>query len=124
MHALQLAYLIGPSDQEGNGFTELHGDDMGGAGAASTGGALSASVTTWATFHVLRFLLLTILSVCEPIVRIVLSLLSLAGLFTVGLYYFGGSPRLKVSFGVLLEFSLGCALVLALYERLIGFLKR
>ncbi len=56
--------------------------------------------------------------------RVVLSLLSLAGLFTAGLYYFGGSPGLKVSYGILLAFSLGCALALAVYEGLLGMLKR
>ena len=81
-------------------------------------------VTVWTLLQVLRVVLLAVLGVCEPIVRVVLSLLSLAGLFTVGLYYFGGSPGLKVSYGILLAFSFGCALVLALYEGLLGMLKR
>jgi len=80
--------------------------------------------TVWALLQVLRVVLLAVLGVCEPIVRVVLSLLSLAGLFTAGLYYFGGSPGLKVSYGILLTFSFGCALVLALYEVLLGMLRR
>jgi hypothetical protein len=32
---LQLAYLIGPSGQENNGFTEFHDGDTSGVGAAS-----------------------------------------------------------------------------------------
>lgn len=86
--------------------------------------ATLVGVTVWALSHVLRVVLLALLGVCEPIVRVALSLLSLAGLFTAGLYYFGGSPGLKVSYGILLAFSFGCALVLALYEGLLGMLKR
>ena len=86
--------------------------------------ATLGGVTVWALLHVLRLVLLVVLGVCEPIVRVVLSLLSLAGLFTAGLYYFGGSPGLKVSYGILLTFSFGCALVLALYEVLLGMLRR
>ncbi|MFL6602866.1 MAG: hypothetical protein ACJ8R9_16260 [Steroidobacteraceae bacterium] len=86
--------------------------------------ATFVGVTVWALLHVLRLLLLAVLGVCEPIVRMGLSLLSLAALFTAGLYYFGGSPGLKVSYGILLTFSFGCALALVLYEGLLGLLKR
>ncbi len=86
--------------------------------------ATLVGATVWALLHVLRVVLLAILGVCEPIVRVVLSLLSLGGLFTAGLYYFGGSPGLKVSYGILLAFSFGCALVLTLYESLVDMLSR
>jgi hypothetical protein len=86
--------------------------------------ATLAGVTVWALLHVLHLMLLAVLGVCEPIVRVVLSLLSLAGLFTAGLYYFGRSPVLKVSHGILLALSFGCALALAMYEGLLGMLKR
>ena len=86
--------------------------------------ATLVGVVAWTLLRVLRVMLLAVLGVCEPIVRVALSLLSLAGLFTAGLYYFAGSPGLKVSYGILLSFSFGCALVLALYEGLLGFLKR
>jgi hypothetical protein len=86
--------------------------------------ATLVGVTVWALLHVLRLVLLAVLAVCELNVRVALSLLSLAGLFTAGLYYFGGSPGLKVSYEILLAFSFGCALILALYEGLLGMLKR
>jgi hypothetical protein len=54
--------------------------------------AALVGVAAWALLHVLRAVLLAVLGVCEPIVRMALSLLSLAGLFTAGLYYFAGSP--------------------------------
>jgi hypothetical protein len=72
----------------------------------------------------LRVALLAVLGICEPVVRVVLSLLSLAGLFTAGLCYFAGSRGLKVSYGILLAFSFCCALALALYEALLGMLER
>jgi hypothetical protein len=90
---------------------------IGVAGAA-------VAVTVWALFHLLRLFLLGVLGICEPIVRAVLSLLTLAGLFTAGLYYFAGSPGLRVSYGILLAFSFCCALALALYEALLGVLGR
>ena len=80
--------------------------------------------TVWTLLNLVRMVLLAVLGLCEPIVRVGLSLLSLAGLFTAALYYFAGSPGLKVSYGVLLGFSFGCALALALYERLLDILKR
>jgi len=86
--------------------------------------ATLVGATVWALLHVLRLALLVLLGVCEPIVRVLLSLISLAGLFTAGLYYFGGSPGLKVSYGILLAFSFCCALALALYEALLGMLER
>jgi hypothetical protein len=81
-------------------------------------------VTVWALLQALRLMLLAVLGIFEPIMRVALSLLSLAALFTAGLYYFAGSPGLKVSYGILLAFSFGCALALALYEGLLGMLKR
>jgi len=81
-------------------------------------------VTVWALLHALRMVLLAVLGLCEPIVRVVLSLLSLGALFTAGLYYFGGSPGLKVSYGILIAFSCGCAVILGLYEALLGVLER
>jgi hypothetical protein len=86
--------------------------------------ATLVEVMVWALLHLLRLVVLAVLVICEPIFRVVLPLLSLAALFTAGLYYFGGSPGLKVSYGTLLGFSLGCVVVLALYEGLVGLLKR
>jgi hypothetical protein len=40
------------------------------------------------------------------------------------LYYFGGAPGLKVSYGILLTFSFACALFLVLYEGLLDALRR
>ncbi|MBS0422548.1 MAG: hypothetical protein JSR66_32875 [Proteobacteria bacterium] len=86
--------------------------------------ATVVELTVWTLLHLSRLLLLGVLAICEPIVRVALSLLSLGGLFTAGLYYFGGSPGLKVSYGILLAFSACCALALALYEALLGMLER
>ena len=96
------------------------------SGARQSGVVLATlmGVTVWALLNLVRMVLLAVLGLCEPIVRVGLSLLSLAGLFTAALYYFAGSPGLKVSYGILLSFSFGCALVLALYEGLLGILKR
>ena len=94
---------------------------------ARRGAALLATLvrmTAWALFHVLRVVLRAVLGICEPVVRVALSLLSLAGLFTAGLYYFAGSPGLNVSYGILLAFSFGCALLLALYETILDVLQR
>jgi hypothetical protein len=57
-----------------------------------------------------------ILRTFEPIVRWVLSFGALGGFLTVGLFYFAGPPGLKVSYGILLLFSVGCTVTLALYE--------
>ena len=90
-------------------------------------GGLVATIveaTVWALLHLLRLVLLGVLAIFEPIVRAVLSLLSLGGLFTAGLYFFAGSPGLRVSYGILIAFSLGCALLLALYEGALNVLNR
>ena len=86
--------------------------------------AALVGMTTWALLHFLRVTLLLVLGVREPIVRMVLSLLPIAGMLTAALYYFAGSPGLKVSYGISIAFSVGCALALALYERLLGMLRR
>lgn len=67
----------------------------------------------------MRVALFAVLGLFEPVVRVVLSFLSLAGFLTAGLYYFLGSPRLDVSYGILLTFAFGCALALVLYEALL-----
>lgn len=60
----------------------------------------------------------------EPVVRTVLTGLSMAALLTAGLLYFAGSPDRHVSYEILLGFALGCVLILAGYASLLRLFER
>jgi hypothetical protein len=100
----------------------VYGPCSGHRMAEAAGSVIGAAV--WALAHLLRLVLLAILGTLEPIVRVVLSFLSLTTLLTAAIAYVGGPPGLKVSYGILLTFAIGCAVALALYEMLLQALER
>jgi hypothetical protein len=66
-----------------------------------------------------RIVLFAILGICAPFVRAALSFLAAGGFLTTALFYFAGPPGHAVSYGILLAFSIGCAVMLVLYELLL-----
>jgi hypothetical protein len=70
-----------------------------------------------------RIVLFAVLGICAPFVRAALSFLAAGGLLTTALFYFAGPPGHAVSHGILLAFSIGCAVLLVLYELLLRALQ-
>ena len=98
----------------------VYGSSPASRAANSIGAVVGGCITALA--RGLGVVLFAILRTLEPLVRSVLSFGALGGFLTVGLFYFAGPPGLKVSYGILLTFSVGCAVALALYELVVDAL--
>lgn len=76
----------------------------------------------WVIWSVVRVILFAVLAMLEPVVRSVLSFAALGGFLTTALFFFAGPHDLKVSYGIQLALSIGCAVMLVLYEALLSAL--
>ena len=71
--------------------------------------------------NLVRAILFSVLSLLEPLVTGLLSLLALLGLFTAGLFHWTLPPSAPRHTGAILLVSAGCALGAALYRAITRF---
>ena len=90
--------------------------EVGVVSRAALQGALAVAVGVLMALALsLRLITFSVLAVCAPVVRVVLSLASVS-LFATGAFYAVFAPYVHVRQGIMLAIATGFAVVLAVYE--------